>query len=202
MQIWPIQCSVANIANSKPEVVGIYKGPKKPYSFDLFLHQFIDDVFQVVSNGVLFLQKQIPVVLRAFIADTPARSWILNHFGHTSSNPCFKCKVIGIRCEDQMVFMGTNHRLRTDDEYAQLIDEDHHKGPSPVSRLSMGMVSQVPIEYMHLICIGVAKKLLTAWITGKYRKKMKLSGRNQDLISKRLQHLARYCPREFARIDS
>jgi len=32
MQIWPIQCSIANIANSTPEVVGIYKGPKKPYS--------------------------------------------------------------------------------------------------------------------------------------------------------------------------
>lgn len=26
MQIWPIQCSVANIPRSKPEVVGIYKG--------------------------------------------------------------------------------------------------------------------------------------------------------------------------------
>jgi len=63
----------------------------------------------------------------------------------------------------------------------------------------MGMVSQVPIEYMHLICIGVVKKLLTAWVTGKYGKKMKLSGRNQNLISKRLQHLTSYCPREFAR---
>lgn len=52
---------------------------------------------------------------------------------------------------------------------------------------------------MHLICLGVVKKLLTAWITEKYEKKMKLSGRNQDLISKRLEYIARYCPREFAR---
>lgn len=28
---------------------------------------------------------------------------------------------------------------------------------------------------------------------------MKLSGRNQDRISKRLQHIAKYCPRDFAR---
>jgi len=39
----------------------------------------------------------------------------------------------------------------------------------------MNMISQVPVEYMHLICTGVVKKLLTA-ITEKYRKEMKLSG--------------------------
>ncbi|XP_011859368.1 PREDICTED: uncharacterized protein LOC105556865 [Vollenhovia emeryi] len=180
MQIWPIQCSVANIANSKPEVVGIYKGPKKPQNINVFLDQFINDVLEVIdSGGISFLKKKLPVELRAFIADTPARSWIMNHFGHTSSNPCSKCRVVGTRCEDQMVFMGINHRLRTDDEYSKLDDEDHHKGPSPLTR--------------------VAKKLLTAWVTGKYGKKMKLSGRNQDFISKRSEHIARYCPREFAR---
>lgn len=200
IQIWPIQCSIANIATSKPEVVGVYKGPKKPDNIDLFLKEFIDDVLQVIDRGgVSFLQKQFSVVLRAFIADAPARSWLLNHFGHTSSNPCSKCRVIGTSCDGQMVFVGTNHRLRTDDEYSRLDDEDHHKGPSPLSRLPMGMVSQVPIEYMHLICIGTAKKLLTAWIIGKYGKKMKFSGRNQNLISKRLEHIARYCPRNFSR---
>jgi len=200
IQIWPIQCSIANIVNSKPEIVGIYKGIKKPRDINVFLQEFIDDVLEAINNGgVLFLQKKIPIQLRAFIADAPARSWILNHFGHTSSNPCSKCRVVGTRCEDQMVFMGINHRLRTDDEYSKLDDEDHHKGPSPLSRLSMGMVSQVPFEYMHLIGIGLSKKCISAWVTGKYGKKMKLSGRSQDVISKRLRHISRYCPREFAR---
>jgi hypothetical protein len=70
-----------------------------------------------------------------------------------------------------MIFMGINHRLRTDDKYNRLDDEEHHKGPTPLSRLPMGLVSQVPVEYMHLICIGVVKKLLIAWVTGKYGKK-------------------------------
>jgi hypothetical protein len=92
IQIWPIQCNIANIANSKPEAVGIYKGPKKPYNINVFLHQFIDDVLTVInSGGISFLQKKVPVKLRAFIADAPARSWILNHFGHASSNPGSKC---------------------------------------------------------------------------------------------------------------
>lgn len=200
MQMWPIQCSITNIAHSKPEIVGVYKGPKKSNNINIFLNEFIDDVLQVINNGgVSFLEKLIPVTLRAFIADAPARSCILNHFSHTSSNPCSKCKVLSIRCNNQMVFMDTNHGLRTDEEYVQLSDEDHHKGPSPLARLPIGLVSQVPVEYMHLVCIGVAKKLLTAWVTGKYGKKMKLSGRNQDIISKRLVHIAQYCPREFAR---
>lgn len=200
MQIWPIQCLIANIPGNSPEIVGIYKGSKKPASVDEFLSEFIADVLQVIgSRGIFFSDKHIPIVLRAFIADAPARSWILNHFGHTSSNPCQKCKVVGVHYNGQMVFTGIKHPLRTNDEYAQLLDDDHHKGPTPLSRLPIGLVSQVPVEYMHLICIGVVKKLLTAFITGKYGKKMKLSGRNQDRISKRLQRIALYCPREFSR---
>lgn len=52
---------------------------------------------------------------------------------------------------------------------------------------------------MHLICIDVAKKLLAAWVAGRYGKKIKLSSQNQNRVSKRLQQIARYCPREFAR---
>lgn len=98
-----------------------------------------------------------------------------------------------------MVFTGIKHCIRTDDEYVRLVDDEHHKGPSPLSRLPIGLVSQVPVEYMHSVCIGVAKKLLMSWITGKYGKKMKLSGRNQGQISKRLECIAQYCPREFSR---
>ncbi|XP_067205232.1 uncharacterized protein [Linepithema humile] len=160
-QIWPIQISVNNIPNSKPQVVGIYIGNKKP--------------------------------------DAPARAWLLNHYGHTSRHACGKCWVVGIRYEQRMIFLGTNHRLRTNEEYVRMTDYDHHKGISPLSRLPMGMVTQVPVEYMHLVCIGIVKKLLNAWVTGKYGKKTKLSGRNLELTSKRLQLLSHYCPRDFAR---
>lgn len=149
MQIWPIQCLVANVECCKPEIVGIYKGSRKPASIDEFLNEFIEDVLHIIENdSIVFLQKQIPVTLRAFIADAPARSWLLNHFGHTSSHPCSKCRVIGTFYDGQMVSTGIKHRIRTDNEYARLVDDDHHKGP--LSRLLLGLVSQVPVEYMHL----------------------------------------------------
>lgn len=58
LQIWPIQCSIANIANSKPEVVGIYKGPSKPQNINMFFATFIDDVLKVIDSGILFKKKK------------------------------------------------------------------------------------------------------------------------------------------------
>lgn len=80
------------------------------------------------------------------------------------------------------------------------MDEDHHKdGLSPLSMLPMGMVSQVPFEYMHFVCLGVMKKLLSAWVHGKYSRVTKLSARSINIISRKLNILTAYCPSDFAR---
>lgn len=130
------------------------------------------------NGGIIFHGNKVPLRLRCFIADAPARAFILNHRGHMSCYPCSKCKVSGIRQEGRYVFNGINHPLRTDDEYNSYLDEDHHKGNSPLSMLPIGIVSQVPFEYMHLVCLGVTKKLLSAWVHGKYSRLSKLSGRS------------------------
>ncbi|XP_067217093.1 uncharacterized protein [Linepithema humile] len=117
-----------------------------------------------------------------------------------SSHPCSKCKISGVICEGRNIFCGVNHSLRTNEEYIACLDEDHHKdGKSPLSELPIGMVSQVPFEYMHLVCLGVVKKLLSAWIHGKYSRLTKLSARSISHISTRLKTLATYCPSNFAR---
>jgi len=61
------------------------------------------------------------------------------------------------------------------------------------------MVSQVSFEYMHLVCLGVMKKLLSAWVYGKYSRFSKLSARAITAIGTRLEILAAYCPSDFAR---
>jgi len=135
-----------------------------------------------------------------YIADAPARAFILNHRGHTSNRPCSKCEISGIRCKGRYIFRGVAHSLRTDEEYTTVLDEDHHKdGKSPLSMLLVGMVSQVPFEYMHLVCLGVMKKLLSAWVNGKYSKFSKLSARAITTIGTRLEIFAAYCPSDFAR---
>jgi len=50
--------------------------------------------------------------LKCFIADAPARAFILNHRSHTSNRPCSKCKISGTRCEGRYTFRGVVHSLR------------------------------------------------------------------------------------------
>lgn len=201
INLWPIQIRIANIQHARPIVIGIYKGTQKPYDPNKFFEKFIEDFRKLTLNrGVNFQGNKIPVCLRCFIADAPARAFVLNHRGHTSSQPCSKCKVSGIRCEGRYVFNSIGHSLRTDEEYITRLDEDHHKeGISPLSMLPIKMVSQVPFEYMHLVCLGVMKKLLSAWVHGKYSRLSKLSGRSISVISERLNTLREYCPSDFAR---
>lgn len=201
INIWPIQIKIANIQHTRPIVVGIYTGMHKSLDPNVFFDQFVTDIKRIMlKGGVLFHGKQIPLHLRCFIADAPARAFILNHRGHTSGHPCSKCRVSGTRNDGRYVFNGINHRLRTDDEYIRCLDEEHHKeGKSPLSNLSIGMVSQVPFDYMHLVCLGVVKKLLSAWVFGKFSRLSKLSSTSISFISARLNSLKKYCPSDFAR---
>lgn len=201
VHLWPIQCRVCNMEQTKPIIVGIYKGSQKSYDPNSFFKAFINDVRTIMSNGgITFNGNKVPIKLRSFIADAPARAFILNHRGHMSSRPCSKCKISGTLYEGRNVFIGINHPLRTDEEYIRGLDEDHHKeGISPLSMLPIRMSSQVPFEYMHLVCLGVMKKLLTAWVYGKYSKTSKLSGRLISVICERLHVLRQYCPSDFAR---
>ncbi|XP_032684038.1 uncharacterized protein LOC116850181 [Odontomachus brunneus] len=150
VQIWPIQCRISNLHNTKPIVVGIYKGAQKPYDATALFEKFIADVKTIFSNGgINFRGTLILIKLRAFVADAPARAFVLNHCGHTSYYPCSKCKVHGMQIDGRTVFHGLHHPVRTDEDYRLRRDDNHHKeGTSPLSVLLMGMVSQVPF-----ICI-------------------------------------------------
>ena len=51
-----------------------------------------------------------------------------------------------------MVFEGIRHAPRTDEEYQNLVDEDHHRGRSPLSAI-LGLVPRVSFEAMHLLVV-------------------------------------------------
>ena len=60
-------------------------------------------------------------------------------------------------------------------------DEDYHRGPNPFCKLSIGMVSQFPIDYMHLVCLGVIKRFILLCISGPM--KVRIGGKVQQNIS-------------------
>ena len=60
------------------------------------------------------------------------------------------------------------------------------------------MVSQFPLDYMHLVLLGIMRKLLRTWLQG-FPVKQRIGRVNKDKISANLLAFARYCPAEIAR---
>ncbi|KAK0156795.1 hypothetical protein PV328_012301, partial [Microctonus aethiopoides] len=56
------------------------------------------------------------------------------------------------------------------DEYSQaklVRDRNYHHGETILKKIpNLGLVSNVTLDYMHLLCLGVMKKLLLLWIIG------------------------------------
>lgn len=129
IRMWPIQIRVANIPDSKPEVVEVFKGSSKPSSWFAFFESFVEELNAILRDGILFQNERKRVNLRCFIADAPARAFSLGHRGHNSRAPCSRCWVRGehIRA-GVMIYKGTDHRLRTQEEYSSMVDSDHHNG--------------------------------------------------------------------------
>ena len=85
--------------------------------------------------------------------------------------------------------------MRSDNGFQNNLLSNHHEGVSPLLSISMGLVTQIPLDYMHLVCLGVMRKLLLVWSCGKH----KLSRSDLNLISERMINLQKFVPKEFAR---
>ena len=60
-----------------------------------------------------------------------------------------------------------NAPQRTDhDTFDEFTDDCHYSGITPLGRLSIGLVTRFPLDYMHLVCLGVTRKLVTLWQKG------------------------------------
>lgn len=200
-QLWPIQFRLTNIVRDNPSILGVYMGQKKPANAVEFFKYFVDEYLTLKNcGGILFKNKRIPIYIRAFIGDAPARALILNHRGHNAKNPCSKCKVTGKSINRRMTFCSYSDEPRNDIDYLMKTDQTHHlpKNESALKSLGFNMVTRVPFEYMHLLCLGITKKFLSAIVDKKYE----FEGLSRSDIAKvtaRLAMIQLYTPSEFAR---
>ncbi len=79
-----------------------------------------------------------------------------------------------------------------------MADVAHHIGVSPFRNSPVGMVSQFPLDFMHLVCLGVVKRLLLLWLRGPLTQ-CRLGNRITTTISELLVGLQSHLPREFLR---
>ena len=96
-----------------------------------------------------------------------------------------------------MTFPETSAPLRTNLTFDEMTDEEHHQGASPLQGTGIGMVSQFPLDYMHLVCLGVMRRLLLLWMRGPSR--CRVGSAVTEKISIVLTSMRGFIAKEFAR---
>lgn len=197
-QFWPIHAHVTELPNTYPFPVGIYFGKDEPKSSNEFLKQFVDELLEI-NEVKLNDQKTVKVKIHSIVCDAPARAFLLNVQGHTGYFGCQKCTIEGDYISHRITYQELNCDLRTNTSFRLQTNEEHHlEHESELLRLPIDIVKQIPLDYQHLVCLGVVRKLIYLRLKGKV-KRYKLSATTTHLLSKRLIALKPFVSCEFVR---
>lgn len=196
VQFWPI-LGMIEVNNVKdPFIVGLFSGTSKPLSINEFLDDFIQEVLTLEQYGITVQDKTFAIKISAVICDAPARSYVKQIKPFNAYHGCERCTQEGV-WDGKVTFPLVDSPLRTDDSVRDMTDGEHHKGLSPFVGTSVRLVSQFPLDYMHLCCLGVMRKLIKLWMKGPL--KCRLGGNTIKLISVSLNTCKCSVPTEFAR---
>lgn len=191
---WLILCRIVGVDNDIFPV-GVYHGYSKPENFDLFLTPLVDEL-EIITNSFMHKEKSVKIKIRAIVCDAPARAACTGVKGHTGYHSCHKCTLEGEYVENRVIFSGRGN-ARTDVSFRNRVDMDHHISTSPFERLNIDMVEQFPHDYLHVVLLGVMRKLIRMWISGGTYSL--LPSRQTAKISRRLENLVKTQPPEFQR---
>lgn len=200
--LWPILGRIVNMSQINVFLIGCYVGEKKPNDVDLYLHDLIYDIKNINENGFFVDGCKTKVSIRSFVCDTPARSYVCGIKGHNAINGCSKCDQKGVRIANVTTFSTSVGKLRTDSDFKFRRDKDFHSTKYLNTEMSLetigiNMISQFPIDIMHLIDLGVAKKMILRLITSKSIER--LSEQKKQEMSSFMISLYPFIPREFSR---
>ncbi|KAF0732237.1 Uncharacterized protein FWK35_00018847, partial [Aphis craccivora] len=201
---WPIMISELRL-KQKVFIVGVFHGYGKPKCPNEYLEEFISELVPLINNGFLTEEGEvIPVVLSALICDAPAKSFVLCTSGHTAYGSCSKCTIIGKYINNRLCFPSdeeySEFNLRSDEDFSKFLYKNKYQHGISIfttSVPSFGSVSCVPLDYCHVVCLGVMKKLIYLWVKGPRFLKLKPS--DITVISEKLIEMQQYTPKDFAR---
>lgn len=196
MSAWPIFAAFPNKFKISPILVGCYVGNGEPADINDFFKEFVEEALELLSVGVRVTTDKILKILqfRIFVLDSPARSFFTSTKHNTAFSGCHKCDQVGHKIGHRTVFWNHSGNLRTDESFKLRTDPRHHNilESTLIESLEIKMVSQVVLDPMHLVDIGVMKKILVISLKG-------ISKENIVKMSRQLLSLVPFVPTEFGR---
>ncbi|XP_034240385.1 uncharacterized protein LOC117644849 [Thrips palmi] len=195
--LWPLAGCL--VGQNTPFVIAIWCGPTKdPQSVDEYLHDFIEE-FKILRDGFSFLNRNLKLKIRFFIADAPARAWIRKVNQHGSYYSCERCTIKGGWKFRRITYDPTcEATLRTNESFEEQSQPQYHNGTSTLLSIGISMISQFPLDIMHLVDLGCTKRLL-ALLLKKKASKFKLSKESVGSLDTLSGFLYHFVPSEFSR---
>ena len=206
IDFWPILCQ-ACVGGQWSHVfpVALYCGKSKPASVEDFLREFIEECTSIVENGFYIKGEAFQVEIHSFVCDAPARQFLKKVISHSGYFSCERCVVRGVT---GVKFVDTNCTERTDEMYRAHLYESHQNSASisPLVELPIDMIAHFPLDYMHLVLLGVVKRLLRLWLgttdfkvtsfSTNFRLNARVTG---PAIEERIRFCTQYISSEFQR---
>lgn len=152
------------MGSKKVYPVGAFFGEGKPKNANEFLQKFFDEAVALSHSGVD--DGNVKISINCLTCDTPAKAFVLYLKGHSGYDSCTKCDITGIYYRSRarknapprgvVCFPGTGpFNLRTDEDFRNA-DEFDSKTESILKNIpNFGFISSVPLDYMHLVLLGV-----------------------------------------------
>lgn len=187
----------------QPFPIAINSGSGKPENLEVFLDDLVNELNELLENGVTIRNKHFEVEIKCFVCDTPARALIKGTKSHTGFFSCERCNTRGESIEtkkgSKVVFPGIGDE-RTDETFRHQVQEDHHVKTSVFTKIRpkfFDFIKLFVLDFMHLICIGAMKRLFERWLVVKSHNRMSLQ--QKTLLSRRMENLRKNVPVEFQR---
>ena len=183
-----IYLSEDNVSNKMPHI-------------NILLEETIKELKKIISDGFVIDNITIPCKILCVSCDAPARADLKLTVSHNAYNSCERCVQKGSYSGGHVVLKNLQAPLRTDESFYKRTDPAHHRGEvvSVLADLNIGFVSQFPLDYMHLVCIGACKRLLLRWKSGKNKNINLLLKPSMVILREQLSTVPKSIPEEFSR---
>lgn len=200
-QLWPILIKIVDFPNISILPIGVYVGKSKPHNISNFLSDSVTELKELIENGILIDNNVKPIEVGALICDAPAKAFVCGIVEHTSSHGCTKCTQIGRKIGNTLTYSEISGEPISDTDFIARKYPHHHQKEfrckqTPFEELGIKMITQVPIDAMHLIDL-VMKKILVRINADKTN--FRISKEIKENISQHLKSLKQYIPKEFSR---
>ena len=201
-EFWPICGLVKGQVNPFP--IGVFHGPGKPNSTNEYLGPLVREYNFLKRDGVVYNGSKIDIAISGFVCDAPARSFLTGTAGHTAKEACPKCTTVGTyvvapgKKKGRETYPDMDAALRTHESFITRQHSNHHRISSILEDIGIDLVNDGPLDYMHVVLLGVMRKLLNRWASRDSCSHL-ITHEMLNKISQRLVSLSRSVPNEFAR---